>query len=182
MLAQLSHEAIAAYAGVFTSVCALIVSVCSIWVAMEAMRLQREHNYKSFAPIPWIGLADHENRLSIKISNNGVGPLIIDRIEVSDGKTSKPNVIDWLSNVPTDWSDFKAELRKRSIGSGQSLTLLEWQSDSSTSDDKIRDLCRSILMNLTIIMYWRDIYDRPHPPSERNLEWFGRNLDRSTNT
>ena len=182
MIAQVSHEAIAAYAGVLTSVCALIVSVRSIWVAVDAMRLQREHNYKSFAPIPWIALADHENKLSVKIANNGVGPLIIDCIEVSDGKACKSNVIDWLSDVPTEWSDFKAELRKRSIGAGQSLTLLEWQSDSSTTANKIRDLCRSKLMKLTIVMYWRDIYDRPHPPSERSLDWFGRNLDTSTNT
>jgi len=181
MASELSHEAIAAYAGVFMSALVLIVSVVSIWAAVNAMRLQKEHNYKSFAPLPWISLADYENRLSIKIFNNGVGPLIVDFIEVSDSKTSKPNVIDFMSNIPTDWSTFISEFRNRSISAGQSLTLLEWDSDGSTTANKIRDLCRSELMKLRLVMHWRDIYDRPHPPTERTFEWFGRNLETSAN-
>lgn len=181
MIAQLSHEAIAAYSGVIVSVLALLVSVVSIWATVKAMRLQKEHNYKSFAPIPWISLADYEDQLSVKIFNNGVGPLIIDRVEVTDGRLRKPNVIDWMSSVPTHWSTFISELRNRSIAAGQSLTLLEWQTDGSKSADKIRDLCRSELMKLKLVMHWRDIYDRSQPPSERSFEWFGRNLERPEN-
>jgi hypothetical protein len=61
---------------------ALIVSCISTILALRAVALQREHNRISVKPLPDIILADYEDEIAVRIHNHGLGPMMIDKLEV----------------------------------------------------------------------------------------------------
>src|ERR1700683_2438440 len=81
-----NHDLVAA----ITAVAALLVSTVSIILAIFNMTTQRTHNRKSLMPIAHVRLGDYENRIFVRLHNDGVGPMLIDRIVVTRRGTRKP--------------------------------------------------------------------------------------------
>lgn len=163
-------NAIAAFAAVF-------VSFLSVVLALRALAVQRNHNRLSVRPLAFISRADYEDRLSVKIHNNGVGPLIITSLQVSDGKTNEESVIEWMASLTNDvtWDTFTKDLKGRSLAPRDEIVLLQFSGDIADPHFReIRDRCREVLRHLTIKLEYQDIYEQRMKPSERSLSWFGR--------
>jgi hypothetical protein len=164
-------------ANTIAAIAAVLVSFLSVILALWALAVQRHHNRLSVRPLAFISRSDYEDRLSVKIHNNGVGPLIITSLQVSDGKAIRESVIDWVTSVSENltWDDFTKDLKGRSLAPGDELVLLKFTGDPTDPHFReIRDKCRNVLRHLTIKLEYLDIYEQPMKPAERGLEWFGR--------
>lgn len=154
---------------------ALITSIISIIIGVVGLHIQRKHNKKSVLPIGSINLADYEDCLRIKISNNGVGPMIIKSCITKGISESKSYPIDWMPEGIM-WNTFRKNLEDHTIIAGDSLTLLELNVDLNDNTAVVqRNQIRSILNDLEIIIEFSDIYGKCFTKS-RKLDWFGRNL------
>ena len=158
---------------------AVVVSIISFVLAWKSLAVQRHHNRLSVRPLAFSSRSDYENSLSVKIHNNGVGPLIITSVRVFDGNVTKSSVIEWMSAVPyrVTWDDFTRDFVDRSLAPGDTIVLLKLTGDARDQNFcEIRNACRMVLRQLTVKVEYRDIYDQPMPPAQRRLDWFGHNL------
>jgi hypothetical protein len=160
---------------------ALFVSIASVFFSARALRIQREHNYKSLKPIGVISAADYENKIFIRVDNCGVGPLVIKEVIVKNKTINASTVIDILPDqliARITWADFATNLESKSIPVGENLHLLRWEADEigfeqqKTIEDR-RDI-RNALKDITVIVEYTDIYEKNIFKVERSMEWFGR--------
>lgn len=154
---------------------ALLTSVFSIIVGVVGLYFQRIHNKKSVLPLGSINLADYEDCLRIKISNNGVGPMIIKSCITKGNSENKSYPIDWMPDNII-WKTFRRNLEEHAIIASESLTLLELNVDlNDKAAVKQREKIRNILKDLEMTIKYTDIYGKNFTES-RKLNWFGRNL------
>jgi hypothetical protein len=160
---------------------AVFISFVSILIGAVSLSIQRTHNRKSVKPIANIILSDYENHISVNIANNGVGPLIIKTLNVTNqAGESKLNIIGWMPKHPDDlpWTSFAADITDFVIAPGDRLNLIDLKTtDEITSTfAAFRDHTRMALSNLKIELSYTDVYDSNLPSKVRALEWFGRSV------
>jgi hypothetical protein len=163
----------------FAAVAALFVSLLSIVLTVASLWWQRQHNYFSVRPIGGIPIADYEDRIAVHIKNTGIGPLIIDKFRVSDGMTVETSLISLMPSLPQGmlWNTFLESLEGTCVPPGDRLKLLELSGDpSAQAFADARDDCRRRLSQLTVELWYKDIYGRRMPVAARSLDWFGRHF------
>ena len=166
----------------WTAIAALIVSVISIVIAIVNMTMQRAHNRKSVLPIGHLSVEDYENRISVRLQNNGVGPMIIEKVtvtRVSDGGQAKSAVIDFMPELPSGylWSAFVGDIAGRAITAEGNITLVALEGEQREKRFiTARTMTREALSGLTIKVEYKNIYGESMPPASRSLSWFGRSL------
>ena len=164
-----------------TALCAVFISFISISLTAITIWLQRRHNFKSVMPIADIHLPDYENRISVEVENTGIGPLIINEVIVfnKDNGEKKNSVIEWLPDLPLDysWDTFTLYFQGRVISPNQKIVFVKLSGDlEDHTFIYSRNLVRSALSKLILIIKYSDIYGRKMKPSIRPLDWFGRPL------
>jgi hypothetical protein len=164
----------------WTAIAALFVSVVSIIIAIVNMTMQRAHNKKSVLPIGHISLGDYENQISVRVRNDGVGPMIIERVMVTgEGERTASAVMDFMPELPSGylWRSFVGDISGRAIPAEGNIILISLEGDQ---DDKgfiaARRMTREALSRLSIKVNYRNIYGETMPPASRSLSWFGRLL------
>jgi hypothetical protein len=166
-----------------TSICALAVSIVSVVFTWLSLKYQREHNYKSVKPIGIIDIMDYESNLSVKITNCGVGPLIIKRVNVVNGTINCTNLVDLMPESMFAgrlvWTSFARDLEKHVIPNGQSIDLILWKPDKDwtpeiNNDD--RQKIRKALKDACVTLDYLDIYELNSYSVTLKLEWFGRHF------
>ena len=157
------------------TVIALVTSIISIIIGSVALYIQRKHNQKSVLPIGNISLTDYEDCLSIKIFNNGAGPMIINSCNTESEKESKPYPIDWMPEGIT-WRKIRKNLENQAILPGGYQTLIElWTNLANDSEKEQRDRTRNILKDLELVVEYSDVYGKKFKVN-RKFDWVGRNL------
>ena len=173
------HDLVAA----ITAVAALVVSTISIVLAIFNMTTQRTHNRKSLMPIAHVRLGDYENRLFVELHNDGIGPMLIDSIAVSKSRGWSKKRDSFLGLVPALppgilWSTFVTDLSGRALSAGKDIVILRLEGDPSDQTFlAARQSVRQALADLQIVVKYRDIYGHKMPPTKRDLDWFGSNVD-----
>lgn len=170
-------NAIGALASAAAAVLALVVSAISVGISVWAYRSQHMHNQLSVRPLPEITVADYENSLRVKLRNNGIGPLIVKSVAVSDGTNTRSSVVDWMPPLPSHrpWTNFSHALEDRTLQPGSEIVLLELTEYAGESSfHQIRDRVRLALAVLTVTVEHTDIYNTAMPPRKKSLSWFGR--------
>jgi hypothetical protein len=160
-----------------TAVIAVVIAYWSVQLTNRAMREQETHNRLSVKPIPFLALADYEQRLRAKVTNDGSGPLIIKKIQVRDGKTTKQDLISWMPSPPPTiyWTNFTSLLTDRAMRPGEGLILLQLDGDPEDQAFlRFRDACRHQLEKLTVTVEYTDVYDTVYAPYSRAMDWFAR--------
>jgi hypothetical protein len=161
------------------SFCLSIIAIG--FTAFQAIT-QRIHNKKTVKPIGRIRIGDYEDNIFVRIENSGVGPLIIKKVSIQNGKLhTTRSLIDILPADLTkriDWTNFTKEYEGRAIIPGQALELIVWTINSSyenKSSDVIekdrRDL-RKALKELSISMIYTDIYEEKNFEHEQKNDYF----------
>ena len=168
-------NAVATAANAVIALAALLVATVSIFVSWRALRHQVRHNKLSARPIPFLSLSNFQNRLRVRILNDGIGPLIVRRVAFSDGKRTEKDVIEWMPEPPPGiiWSLYTRRLENRSILPGTSVTLLELEGDvSNQSFAEFRDKCRRVLQKLSGTIEYTDVYGDDFAPYRRDMDFF----------
>jgi hypothetical protein len=161
-------------ASVVIAFLAFVVACVSIFVSRNPLHQQERHNVLSVKPIPFISFANYENLIRAKLINQGLGPLILKRIEVTDGKICANDVISFMPPLPAGlfWSTFTSAFENRAMLPGSEIIFLEFRCSFEEAEIQFRDECRSILAKLTITCFYEDIYGHKGKPCSRSGEWF----------
>ncbi len=72
-----------------------------------------------------VSVADFENCLTVKLRNDGTGPLIVRSLQVRRDKAFKETLIYWMPTLRdgVDWTTFVGPVTKRSIPPSSEFTL-----------------------------------------------------------
>jgi hypothetical protein len=156
---------------------ALIISFISTAFALRAVALQREHNRISVKPLPDFIFGDYENEIKVKIHNHGLGPMIIDKIEVMENSSViGNNLIDLMPIHPKaiPWEDFVRNLEGRILSPGEEKVLILLSGNpKNRSFITFRDKVRAKLALLTVRIHYKGIYDKSVLVYDKALEkWF----------
>jgi len=187
LLAHLAQDAnltnaLATVASAIIALAAFIISLVSLYVAHAALKIQRRHNVLSVKPIPMVSVADYEDRLTVKILNNGSGPLIITAVQVKKESQIRESLIAWMPFLSDGmyWETFVGPIKDRSLLPGNEIKLLELIGDHTENEfETARDGCRAALSPLTVVVEYTDVYGTVFPFHEKQLSWFARNLSAS---
>jgi hypothetical protein len=165
----------------FTAVAALIISFLSILLTVLNTVMQMRHNRKSVLPMGHIGVGDYENQIFVRLWNHGVGPMIVERVQITERKTEQPisdTIIGAMPELPNDyaWTIFAGGISGRAISARDSIILIQLDGDPSNEEfKKIRNQVRRALAPLSVKVEYKNIYNKKMPPARRDLDWFARN-------
>ncbi|MET3125461.1 hypothetical protein ABID42_000549 [Arcicella rosea] len=134
--------------------------------------LQRVHNEKSLRPLGQIDFRDKERTLRVRISNNGIGPLIIEKIiYIKDGKKFAV-ISDCLTLNPRSYAHLRtSESASTVIYPSSNLVIFETTFEADEPEEDI-DEARTQLSSLSLVVIGRDIYNNKIT-IKRDFEWFG---------
>ncbi|QKO20655.1 hypothetical protein [Rhodoferax sp. BAB1] len=172
-------NAMATVASAVLAAVACVVAVISLRVSSKTLEHQQAHNVLSVRPIGSIVVGDYENQLFVKVVNNGVGPLLVTSIRVSDGPEPGKALIDQMPELPPEvyWTNFVEDTSGRTILPGGELMLLDLEVGSSKSIGQFsiaRDQVREALGKLSVEVTYSDVYNSKIDPVARDLKWFHR--------
>lgn len=152
---------------------AIIISVLALLATFYQLYLQRVHNEKSLCPLGQIDLRDRNKQLSVCIANNGMGPMILDKvIFFKDGHSyaDLENCLDLevrcYRRIPI------SEWVKKVVLPNASLEVFAAELESHETDFDMENV-RKQLSLLTLQVEYRDIYENKFT-LERSLDWFSR--------
>ncbi|MEZ0611375.1 hypothetical protein ACAW74_22885 [Fibrella sp. WM1] len=133
------------------------------------------HNEKSLKPLGQIYLIDSTRYVSVQLLNNGLGPLIIDRLAFKVGNTIYSSIRDCLTFDPKSYMHGSSEdVVQKVILPNAALTVFEATLKAGESENNL-DQIRKQLALITVIAHCRDIYDNKII-LERSSRWFVRHM------
>ncbi|MBN8824099.1 MULTISPECIES: hypothetical protein [unclassified Spirosoma] len=152
---------------------AILISVLALLATFYQLHLQRVHNEKSLKPLGQIDLPDYNKQLAVHVRNNGLGPLIIDRLTfIKDGQ-SYTIIDDCLDLNPRSYMRMAINNTvKRVVLPAAYLVVFETQFGEHEGEGEINH-ARQQLAAITLKVEGRDIYDNKIR-LERNFNWFSR--------
>ncbi|WP_338875019.1 hypothetical protein WBJ53_05320 [Spirosoma sp. SC4-14] len=151
----------------------VLISVLAVVGLFCQVYLQRTHNEKSLKPLGQIDFRDRQDQLYIRVSNNGVGPMILDRLWfIKDGKRYA-TIEECLHLDRRSYSRLDGhESVRKVILPNSSLTIFEASlapQENETALNHVRDQ----LSPITLKVEFHDIYDNKMS-IERDFQWFNR--------
>lgn len=136
--------------------------------------LTKQNLRDSCRPYAQVTVGDYENEIYVKISNLGIGTMIIENLEVQHDEIIKDNLIDHLvDEFPNvSWSDFVIETQGKAIARDQEIFLLHltFEGKSKSFRTKLRDK----LSEMSIKVKYKNIYNEHIDECSRKLSLFAR--------
>lgn len=165
------------------------LSIIAIVISIKTYRSQREHDINSVHPILNVVLGDYENKLYVRVENNGVGPAIITDIncdcEYLGKEQSGKSLIELMPYEAVIhekgketivemnlFSDFVGDISGRTIPPGGRITLLHI---TEPKKDQLL-VFRNLLSKCTVNIKYSDIYNSKPWTYKRKLNFFARNV------
>ncbi|RYU62665.1 hypothetical protein ERW51_18750 [Aliivibrio finisterrensis] len=157
------------------AICAVIVSVVSIVVAIKTLNAQRRHNKLSLKPIVHISKGDYEDKIFVRVKNYGLGPLIITECEINKYGEKYNTLVDSIGDRASElmWDTFSSNLDGRVLAPQKEFTLLEASFDED-SDNQLKKYIRRSLASTVIIIRYTCVYGDNYPEERERLSWFSR--------
>lgn len=153
----------------------LVFSFVAVVATFYQAHLQRVHNRKSVKPLAQIDLEDREGLLFVHVQNNGVGPLIVDKlIFTRDGKQYH-QIQDCLDLDPKSYYHIEiTDTNKKIIVPGGFLVVFSEKLDLSENQATIT-MFRQQLSAIHLEVEGHDIYDIKISIG-KCLKWFARHI------
>jgi hypothetical protein len=154
-----------------------IISLFTLIALCYQLYLQRRHNEKSITPLGQIVLGDHDGKTFVRIANNGIGPLIIDRITFIKNGILHSNLEDCINLDPKSYMHDTESLEsmRQIIQPGSFLAVFETRFDEDESETEM-DHVKKQLGGITLEVDCRDIYDNKIT-IKRDFKWFVRHVN-----
>ncbi|QMW06722.1 hypothetical protein H3H32_18435 [Spirosoma foliorum] len=150
---------------------AILISVLALLATFYQLYLQRIHNEKSLKPLGQIVLEDQRKTLAVHLRNNGLGPLIIDKLSCSKNGVVHADLEECLTLAPKSYLFAPTnDSVTRVVLPNSSLTIFETRFDEY-EDDAAIEHAREQLAPITLKVEFRDIYDNK-TTLERDFQWF----------
>lgn len=150
-------------------------SILVLVLTFYQLYLQRVHNEKSLKPLGVIEFLDRNKQISICIRNNGVVPLIVNKLNFTRRKIQFENIEKCLSADPRSYMYFAFEDGlEKVVPSGGYLIVFE----SNFNEDEVvtkMHFIRQDLAGLSMQAQCKDIYNNKIT-LRRSLSWFNRKL------
>lgn len=159
-----------------------LLAITGIFVTFCLAYIARETDKAKVRPLARIALADYDNVIEVKIENAGLGPMIIESINVMNQNGEiKKSLIAWFQNDKYGfivWDEYVGDAKDFIISPSNELVLLKITKNPQTNRDNLyyRDEIRKELSKLIISVKYKDLYNNPLMPQTRTLEWFGREI------
>lgn len=164
---------------IIIKILSLVLSLTAIIFTAVSIFLQKKHNQNAVRPIANIAISDYEDIISVKIQNNGTGPLIVKKFRAFNAQENKINLIDLMPNLPPGltWTTFFSNLTGFAITPSKNLNLLELRVDPTViAETNARDNIRRQLATISVELIYEDIYGKEMPIITKSLDWFGRHF------
>lgn len=145
---------------------AIIISAVALFVAGWSGLIVRKHNQISIKPYCAIIERYHEHNIAVVISNRGLGPLVIDHIDVTNGHEHKNNLIELLPKVDQLWKGFSMEICGRAIMPDHEVRLCAIEPETY----EIRTQILQAISNITISVDYHDSYGKKYKVTKA-LTW-----------
>lgn len=153
----------------------IIISVLALLATFYQLYLQRVHNAKSLKPLGQIDFRDRNRQLAVWIANNGMGPMIIDRVTFFKDGNFSTNIEDCLSLDARSYRRIPiSESVKKVVLPNASFEVFATEFEDHEGEAEITN-ARKQLSAITLKVEYRDIYENKFT-LERNLEWFSRHM------
>lgn len=176
-LAERNPEVVVAIATVLASMSALLSVVLTTFSIIQT----RKHNEMSVRPIARFILGDYDDHLYIRISNSGLGPLIVSNFQILHNgvKLETDNLIEAI-NIEHDnivWETFSRIIPGLTINSDKERTIMSVKISTDNPEQiHFRDALRASLSEFSLICFYKDIYERKVYVVKKDLSWFGRRI------
>lgn len=156
----------------------IAIALLALIATFYQLYLQRGHNEKSLKPLGQVDFLNSQKRIYVHIQNNGVGPLIIEKLTfIKDGKEYS-NIQDCLDLDPKSYMHIPVgDTAKKIILHGSYLEIFSTSFDENDGDPE-KEIVRKQLSVLALKADCRDIYDNK-TTIERDFKWFCQHIDRS---
>lgn len=156
------------------AICAIIVSIISLTVAIIALATQRKHNKLSVKPIPHFSKGDYEDHIFVKIKNYGLGPLQIENFEIKKDKSTFKRLIDSFGGLASQitWETFTDDIEGRVLAPQKEFVLI--QASFTAEQNEIRQAIRKSLAKTTLTIESSCVYNEKQPEVKEELTWFAR--------
>lgn len=162
-------------------ICAILISIISLFSSIHFNKKAKEHNIKSVLPIPYFDRSDFDNQIHIKIFNKGTGPLLINEITTKT-ENELGQLFELIPEPPedyyfTNYSRFtKKEVRTVPPNSHNDLLVCKFDSDNETHL-VYREQLRDFLKNIKIHCSYTDIYGSKFEDYVVDCKWYGRHKE-----
>lgn len=125
-------------------------------------------------PLLHIGYFDYENKIEIFMINKGIGPLLIESYKIYNeiSKEYLDGLYTCLPKTATPYNNYTGNKNNIVLSPGEQDQLLLYEDKNKDDIEKIR----KTLMDLKLIVEYRDVYDNKMPIYSRSLIWFGRHF------
>ncbi len=154
----------------------IIIALLALLATFYQLYLQRVHNEKSLRPLGQIDFRDKERTLRVRISNNGIGPLIIEKIIYTKNGKKFAIISDCLTLNPRSYAHLRtSESARTVIYPASNLVIFETTFESDEPEELI-DEARIQLSSLSVVVIGRDIYNNKIT-IKRDFAWFGERFD-----
>lgn len=151
----------------------VVISWLALFALLYQVYLQRTHNEKSLKPLGQIDLRDRKDQIYVRISNNGLGPMIIDRLTFRKAGKIYTAIEDCLELDRRSYASISvSESVQKIILPNAYLTLFENRLGQLIEEAEA-DGIRQQLSPITVQVEFHDIYNN-RITIERNLQWFSR--------
>lgn len=151
----------------------IIISLLALLAAFYQAHLQRVHNRKSVKPLGQIYFWDDDDRVSVQILNNGLGPLIIDRLTFKKRDNIYSSIKNCVDLDPKSYMHPPLEdTVQRVVLPNGNLTVFETVFERSDNEEYMNRV-RQELSSITLNVQYHDIYDNTFTV-ERGFNWFTR--------
>lgn len=151
------------------------MTVVISWLAWLALLyqvyLQRTHNEKSLKPLGQIDLEDRQGHIYVRVTNNGLGPMIVDQLIFQKAGKTYTIIEDCLELDSRSYTrvSVNESVRKVILPNGH-LVIFETRLERSEED---AHRVRHQLSPIGLKVAFRDIYDN-RAVIERDFGWFSR--------
>jgi hypothetical protein len=151
---------------------AIIISLLALFATFYQLYLQRHHNEKSLKPLGQIEVYDRKKHIYVHIQNNGLGPMIIDKVVFIKDGIKHENITQCIDLDPKSYWHVPVNTQyKKVILPNTHLVVFNKNTENHSSEEI--EAIRKQLSPINLKVCCRDIYDNKLS-FERNLEWFSR--------
>lgn len=144
------------------------------------LHLQRIHNEKSLRPLGQIDLLDSSKQIAVRICNNGLGPLIIDRLTFTKSDNIYSSITDCLGLDPKSYSHIPVNDVVKKVVLPNSYLEVFVATLEADEDEANLNRVRTEISPITLKAFCQDIHDNKIT-LERDFKWFSRHVLASTN-
>ncbi|PAW93174.1 hypothetical protein CKK33_06565 [Mucilaginibacter sp. MD40] len=157
---------------------ALALSIVALLATFYQLYLQRVHNEKSVKPLIQIDLTDQNGLLYVHMQNNGLGPVILEKLVFTKDGKIYTDITQCVELNPKEYQRVTISGSVKVVPPGEYLEVFSKQFGEDISVSVIDDV-RHQLADLKLTVIGRDIYDHKIT-TERDLSWFARHLPKES--